>query len=536
MHVHHLLVILVALDGQPRDTVPLYTDLGDHHVPITTPVSLAQRYFDQGMRLLYGFNHGEAIRSFNHAAQLDSNCAMCYWGVAYAYGPHVNAGMDSAAGLAAYQALQQALARERAASPRERAYIDALAKRYAPIPPADRVALDAAYAAAMGEVAKRYPDDLDAATLYAEALMDQRPWNYWDKKTGEPYPGTREIVAQLERVLRSDPRHPGACHYYIHAVEAVAPEKAVRCAERLAALMPGAGHLVHMPAHIYIRVGRYADAITANQHAVHADQVYIEGQKPQGLYPIGYYPHNHHFLAFAANLAGRSSLAIAAAKRTAATTPVAVAKRVPLLEPYLHYTYLTLVTFGRWDELLAMPLPPADLAYSRAMAQYARGVALAATRRFAEAQAALDTLKRIAATATRGYASAGWTTPRTNLRIATHALAGEIAARRGALDEGIARFRAPMKIEDDQVYTEPPHWYYPIRPPLGAVRLRAGRAVEAERLYREDLKRFPENGWSLLGLAQALRAQGKSAEAADADARFARAWAGADVTLTASRF
>src|SRR5438094_7359395 len=363
MHVHHLLVILVALDRPPRDTVPLYTDLGDHHVPITTPVSLAQRYFDQGMRLLYGFNHGEAIRSFHHAAQLDSNCAMCYWGVAYAYGPHVNAGMDSAAGLAAYQALQQALARERAASPREQAYIGALAKRYAPVPPVDRAHLDSAYAAAMGEVVRRYPDDLDAAVLYAEALMDLRPWNYWDKKTGAPYPGTPELVGQLERVLRSNPRHPGACHYYIHAVEAVAPEKALPCAERLAALMPGAGHLVHMPAHVYIRVGRYADAITANEHAVHADQVYLEGQKPQGLYPIGYYPHNHHFLAFAATLAGRSSLAIAAAKRTAATTPVEVAKRVALLEPYLHYTYLTLVTFGRWDELLAMPLPPVDLAY-----------------------------------------------------------------------------------------------------------------------------------------------------------------------------
>jgi len=538
MHLHALLVILAAVAGPPRDTVPLYTDLGDYHVPITTPVTLAQRYFDQGMRLLYGFNHGEAIRSFNHAAQLDPNCAMCYWGVAYAYGPHVNAGMDSAAGIAAYQALHQALSRVRNASPRERAYIAALAHRYAvpPIPPGDRASLDSAYAASMGEVVTRYPDDLDAATLYAEALMDKRPWNYWNKKTGEPYPGTREIVAQLERVLQSDPRHPGACHYYIHAVEAVAPEKAVPCAERLAALMPGAGHLVHMPAHIYIRVGRYADAIAANEHAVHADEVFIEGQKPQGLYPLAYYPHNHHFLAFAATLAGKSALAIAAAKRTAATTPAGVAKQVPFLEPYLHYTYLTLVTFGRWDELLAMPLPPVDLAYSRGMAQYARGVALAATRRFAEAQAALDTLKRIAKSGTRDYAAAGWTTPGTNLQIATHALLGEIAARRGAPEEGIAHFREAMKIEDDQLYTEPPDWYYPIRHSLAAVLLREGRAVEAERLYREDLKRFPENGWSLFGLAQALRAQGKSAEAADVDARFARAWAGADVTLTASRF
>ena len=538
MHLHPLLVALAALNGPTRDTVPLYNDLGDHHVPITTPVHLAQQYFDQGMRLLYGFNHGEAIRSFSHAIQLDPSCAMCYWGVAYAYGPHVNAGMDSAAAIAAYQALHQALSRVRHASPRERAYIAALAHRYAPppSPPADRVGLDSAYAASMGEVVRRYPNDLDAATLYAEALMDTRPWNYWHKKTGEPYPGTREIVAQLERVLRADPRHPGACHYYIHAVEAVAPEKAVPCAERLAALMPGAGHLVHMPAHIYIRVGRYADAIAANEHAVHADEVFIEGQKPQGLYPLAYYPHNHHFLAFAATLAGKSALAIAAAKRTAATTPVEVAKRVALLEPYLHYTYLTLVTFGRWDELLAMPLPPVDLAYSRGMAQYARGVALAATGRFAEAQAALDTLTRIAGSGTRGYASIGWTTPRTNLRIATRALGGEIAARRGALDEGIARFREAMKIEDDQLYTEPPDWYYPIRHSLAAVLLRAGRAVEAEQLYREDLKRFPENGWSLFGLAQALRAQGKSVEAADVDARFARAWAGADVTLTASRF
>src|SRR5438093_266320 len=444
MHVHHLLVILVALDGPPRDTVPLYTDLGDHHVPITTPVSLAQQYFDQGLRLLYGFNHGEAIRSFNHAAQLDSNCAMCYWGVAYAYGPHVNAGMDSAAGLAAYQALQQALARERAASPRERAYIDALAKRHAPIPPADRAGL--------------------------------------------------------------------------------------------AALMPGAGHVVHMPAHIYIRVGRYADAIAANEHAVHADEIFIEGQKPHGLYPLAYYPHNHHFLAFAATLAGKSALAIEAAKRTAATTPVEVAKQVPFLEPYLYYPYLTLVTFGRWDDLLAMPLPPADLPYSRAMGQYARGIALSARGRFTEARAALDTLQQIAASGTRAYASAGWTTPSTNLQIATHALLGEIAARQGALEEGIAHFREAMKIEDDQLYTEPPDWYYPIRHSLAAILLRAGQPVEAERLYREDLKRFPESGWSLFGLAQALRAQGKSAAAADVDARFARAWAGADVTLTASRF
>ncbi|MGH7644796.1 MAG: hypothetical protein ACREMR_04345, partial [Gemmatimonadales bacterium] len=299
------------------DSVPLYTNLGTHHVPITTRVAAAQRYFDQGMRLAYGFNHAEAIRAFTEAARLDPDCAMCYWGIAYAHGPHVNAGMDSAAGVAAYAAIQEALQRAAGASPREQAYIRALAGRYAPVPPADRAALDSAYARGMADVVRAHPTDWDAAALYAEALMNLRPWNYWHKD-GTPYAGTTEIVGQLERVIAANPDHPGACHFYIHAVEAVAPEKAVPCAERLARLMPGAGHMVHMPAHIYIRVGRYADAIEANVHAVHTDEVFIEGQKPQGIYPIAYYPHNYHFMSFAATLAGRSATAIEAAKKTAA--------------------------------------------------------------------------------------------------------------------------------------------------------------------------------------------------------------------------
>lgn len=526
----------VLAGGAVGDTVPLYDDLGTHHVAISTTVPLAQRYFDQGVRLLYAFNHGEAIRSFTRAAELDPKCAICYWGVSYAYGPNVNAGMDSAAGVAAYAALREAQLRLRHASGREKAYIAALTHRYASLPRPGRASLDSAYAAAMGDVVRRYPDDLDAATLYAEALMDLSPWNYWDQKTGEPLGRTPEILAQLERVMAAKPDHPGACHFYIHAVEAVAPEKAVSCAERLAALMPGAGHIVHMPAHIYIRVGRYADAITANQHAAHADEVYIEGQKPEGIYPVGYYPHNYHFLAFAATLAGQSAVAIEAAKMTAATTPVEVAKAVPFAEFYLHYPYLTLVTFGRWDELLAMPIPPADLPYSRAMAQYARGVALAASGRDAEARAALDTVRQIAAAGVAGYAVVGWATPQTNLDIAQQALAGEIAARSGALDEGITHFRAALEIEDAQLYTEPPDWYYPIRHSLGAVLLKAGRAAEAEQTYRENLRRFPENGWALFGLIEALKAQGRNAEAAEVTPRFEQAWSGADVQLVASRF
>ena len=292
--------------GAAADTVPLYDDLGSHHLAVTTTSQRAQAYFDQGLRLVYGFNHGEAIRAFREAARLDPSCAMCWWGVALAYGPHVNGGMDSAAGVAAWEALNKARAARAKASPRERDYIDALSARYSADAPADRARLDSAYARAMGKLVAKYPDDLDAATLYAEALMDLSPWHYWNAD-GTPRPDTRTIVLQLERVVAAKPDHPGACHYYIHAVEAVEPEKAVPCAERLAKLMPGAGHMVHMPGHIYIRTGRWNDAIRANEHAIHADETYIAMEKPQGLYPIGYYPHNYHFLAFAATMAGRSS-------------------------------------------------------------------------------------------------------------------------------------------------------------------------------------------------------------------------------------
>ena len=524
-------LVVAALPGlrAPADTVPLYDNLGNHHHAVTTRVPSAQQYFDQGLRLVFGFNHGEAIRAFNEGVRLDPSCAMCYWGAALAYGPHVNAPMDSASGVAAYAAAQQALKRVSRVSPPEQAYVRAVAKRYARVPTTtSRAALDSAYARAMAEVVQKYPDDLDAATLYAEALMDLRPWNYWQQPSGEPYPGTLEIVSQLERVLRGNPDHPGACHYYIHAVEAVQPEKAVACAERLAALMPGDGHIVHMPAHIYIRVGRYADAIASNVHAVHTDEAYIEDQRPSGVYPLGYYPHNLHFLSFAATMAGQSATAIDAARRLLAKTNMQAAAQVPPLQPFVSFLDVTLATFGRWDDVLAQPLPPADIPYAVGMAHYARGVAFAATGKPTEAQAELDALKPIAAAATPDN--------KTVFDIATHALLGEIASRQGKLDEAATHFKAAMALEDGLLYFEPPTWYYPIRHSLGAVLLRAGRAAEAEQLYREDLRRFPENGWALFGLLSALRAQGKTAEADAVEARFRKAWGTADVTLTASRF
>ena len=522
-------LLLAASSLSAQGTVPLYNDLGTHHKAIGTRVPTAQQYFDQGLRLVYGFNHAEAIRSFTRATELDPKCAMCYWGIAYAYGPHVNAGMDSASGVKAYEAAQKALSLSRNASASQRAYIRAVAARYTAVPPANRASLDSAYVRGMRAVVQTYPNDLDAASLYAESLMDLRPWNYWTPE-GKPYPGTREIVRQLERVIARNPNHPAACHFYIHAVEAVNPQLAVPCAERLARLMPGEGHMVHMPAHIYIRVGRYKDAAASNVHAIHTDETFIEGQKPMTVYSLAYYPHNIHFLAFASIMSGQSAQAIEAAKTLKSKVNLDVARQVPMLQDMVPYYALTLTTFGRWDDVLAEPLPPSEIRKSLAMAYYARGVAYAAKGQAAEAQMALDSVKAIDA-ATPADAEA-----KTATSIAVHALMGEIATRSGKLDEGIAHFKEALKIEDAGLYFEPPKWYYPIRESLGATLLKAGRNAEAEAVYREDLKRFPENGWSLFGLAAALRAQGKSAEAAAVEKRFANAWSAADVKLTASRF
>jgi tetratricopeptide (TPR) repeat protein len=530
-----LVILVVSAESLPAQqvvakassAVPLFSNLGDFHHPISSKVADAQKYFDQGMRLVFAFNHGEAIRAFSEAARLDANCAICYWGIALAYGPHVNAGMDSASGVQAYQALQKAKRLAGDASESERAYIEALVPRYEAEPRPDRARLDSAFAEAMRQLAARYPDDLDALTLYAEAKMDLRPWNYW-QPNGQPYAGTQEIVDVLERVIARHPNHPGACHYYIHAVEAVAPEKAVACAERLAQLMPGAGHLVHMPAHIYIRVGRYNDAIEANVHAVHTDETYIASEGPSGVYPIGYYPHNYHFLGFAQMMAGRSADAIATARTLVSKVPLDIARAVPLVADMVAYHHIALARFGRWDELLALTPVPADVPSAHAQSEYARGVAFAATGRFDQAQAAMANVQRVAAS------SEGQS--KVLAEIAVHSLMAEIAARRGQPDDAIQHFRAAQQLEDGMLYFEPPPWPLPVRHSFGPVLLKAGRAAEAEQAYREDLKRFPENGWALFGLETALRAQGRTADANAVKARFEAAWAKSDVKLTASAF
>ena len=526
-----LLFIAACRTAPEAPAVPLYNNLGEYHYRISTADSLVQRYFDQGLRLYYAFNHAEAIRAFEEAGRRDPGCALCRWGVALAYGPNINAPMDSAAGVAAWAAIHEAQARATSASDRERALIDALAARYAEVPPADRSALDSAWAVAMGTVAARFPDDLEIATLHAEALMDLSPWNYWHPDL-TPRPDTPEILATFERVMAADSTHPGAHHFYIHAVEAVEPQRAVAVAERLASLMPGAGHLVHMPSHIYIRVGRYADAVAINEHATHADETWIRDQRPgPGFYLAAYYPHNYDFLAFAASMLGRKAQTLDAADRDAAAVPrdLLGAPGYTLLQHHLTKRLQARVRFAVWDELLTEPKPTDSLRHAVGIWHYARGRALAATGKVAEAAAELEALRALATDSTLSSQRMEYNSSGAVLGVATEVLAGFVAQASGDLDMAVRRLEAAVRKEDALTYGEPPEWTVPPRQELGAVLLAAGRARDAERAFREELGKFPENGWSLRGLAASLRAQGKSAEAAGVEARFRKAWATADI-------
>jgi len=513
-----------AREGAPR----LLTTLGNHEYPITTWSLAAKQYFNQGLRLVWAFNHGEAAAAFREAERLDPRCAMCSWGLALALGPNLNAPMDPAALPEAAAAIRRAERRATWATPQEQALIGALALRYSG--PADRPVRDSAYAEAMRTIARNYPDDAEVQTLTADALMNLSPWNYWHAD-GSPRPATNEILTRLRRALDRNLYHPGACHLFIHAVEARDPGEALPCAERLASLMPGAGHLVHMPGHIYIRVGRYRDAVEANRHAVHADRTYFEGPVAlrRGIYANGYYPHNWHFLSFAASMMGASATAIDAARKTVAELDPAIARQVPWLEAITPVVYWTLVTFGQWNAVLAEPLPAPEMRFATGMAYYARGVAFVARQRFIEARASLDTVAAIAAQLPDGD-------NQTAMAIAEFSLAGEIALRRGNPAEAVRQFRAAAALEDAMAYNEPPIWYYPVRHSLGKALLAAGRPAEAEQQYQRDLARFPKNGWSLFGLAKALERQGRTTEARRVYRMFEEAWQDADVKLVASRF
>ncbi len=510
----------------PADTVPLYDNLGDHHFPVTVADARVQAYFDQGLRLYYAFNHQEAIRSFREAQRLDEGCAMCWWGEALAWGPNINLPMDSAAAVAAWNAIRHARAEIDVETPEERALVEALTVRYAADAPADRAALDSAYARAMGGLRRRFPDHVEAPVLHAEAVMNLSPWEYWTKD-GRPRPETPDLLASLESVLERRADHPGACHFFIHAVEAAHPERAVPCAERLAALMPGAGHLVHMPGHIYIRVGRYADAIRANEHAVHADETWIQDQRPSmGVYTAGYYPHNYDFLAFAASMAGREEQAIEAAYKVQELIPEEMFGEISFLEHWWARPLQMQVRFARWDEILGEPEPAEGLSHAAALRHYARGRAYAARGDRRAAEAELAALREAARDPRLEGVGMEFNLSRDLLAIAERVLGGHVAELEGDAERAVALLGEAARLEDALVYGEPPEWSIPVRHDLGAMLLRMGRPAEAERAYREDLRRFPENGWALGGLAEALRAQDRTDEARRVEARLRAAWPG----------
>lgn len=519
----------------------LLDGLGDYSLPIGSDHPEVQQWFDQALSLTYGFNHQAAERSFLQAAELDPQCAMCWWGSALVLGPHVNAGMDPANNAAAWERLQAAQAVSEDAPDWQQAYIRALSARYAENPPEDRSELDRAYVDAMAELVAARPDDLDAATLYAESLMNLQPWDYWTMD-GQPRGRIEEIVSVLEDVIERDQDHAGALHLYIHAVEASEePERGVAAADRLRTLIPGSGHLVHMPAHIYARVGRYHDAVIANQKAVEADNVYLAACRPgPGVYPLGYVPHNHHFLWFAASMEGARDIALAAADETHARTSAPDLMRTPGFEGMQNFALTPLfakVRFGLWEEIAAEPKPADDLPYMQAMWHYAQGMAAVRSGREDDARTHHEALVEASADPViENFMMWERYSLIHGVRVAERMLAAELAYDSGEVETAVAALEKARDIEDDLPYDEPPGWHAPVRHTLGAVLLDIGRAEDAEAVYRAELRRNPENGWSLYGLANALRAQGRASEAEEVEARFEAAWAQADVTLASSRF
>jgi tetratricopeptide (TPR) repeat protein len=537
----------VAADDHPfpttvaewsRGAMPL-DGLGDTHRAITTSSPEAQKYFDQGLRLMWAFNHDEATRSFAKAAQLDPQCASCFWGVSLTVGPNYNLPfLSEARAKVARQALQKAEKSASHSSPVERALIAALAKRY----PTDRP-LDAdsalpiltAYAGAMKDVAAAFPSDLDVQTLYAESLMNLRAWKLWTRD-GDPAPGTEQIIATLESVLARDPQHPGANHYLVHAVEASPhPEKGLAAAERVKGLMPAAGHLLHMPAHIMQRLGRYEDAAEANRQGSIADEAYTERTQPLDYYPVVYTAHNFQFLAYSAAMAGRKAETIAAVDRSRQTASDTMLLEMPGMDWYVAESYAARVRFGLWNEILAQPRPNPKLAGLMGGYLYGRAVALAATGRLQESRSTLKELRQLAETVP-GDAPAGQNTIRAVLAVAIPIVEARIAIAEQRANDAVSQLRRAVTAEDQLAYDEPNDWFFPTRHLLGAELLRMGRASEAERVYREDLAQFPANGWSLYGLGVSLRAQGRVDEALRVEKQLEQAWIRSDITLTASAY
>jgi tetratricopeptide (TPR) repeat protein len=534
-----MVAVLVSAAAAAAEAPPLFEGLGDHGRKVVTTSPGAQKYFDQGLAFLFAFNHDEAIRSFRHAAELDPDCAMAHWGVAIASGPHYNKpDLPADRAKQAWDSLNKARAKVKTAPPADQALIEAQAARYAdPTTESARKQLDEAYARAMRAVWERFPDDGDIGALYAESMMDLRPWALW-ATDGKPQPGTEVVVATLETVLKKHPDHPLALHLYIHAVEASPnPKYAERAADRLRRLQPALGHMVHMPSHVDIRRGRWQEAIEANERAIKADGDYAKAVPGQQFYRM-YMAHNHHMLAFAAMMQGQSAKSLSAVRTMLAGVPPQWAtdpKNAAIVDGYVAAPLEVMKRFGRWDDLLAEPGPPEVFPIARAMRHELRGVAFAAKGQVAEARLEQkcfqEAVKKVPEKATFGNNTA------TDLfAVAADMLEGEILAREGKLDDAVTALRSAAAKEEKLRYSEPPDWVVPVKHALGAWLLKAGRPAEAEAVYRADLAQWPDNGWSMFGLAASLDAQGKSAEADAARRAFDTAWKRADVSPPASCF
>ena len=522
-----------------RAGAPLFEGMGDYHMPITTADPDAQRYFDQGMVLAFGFNHAESIRSFRAAQTLDPTCAMCFWGEALATGPNINVTSNGKAIMApaerasARAAIDQALTLMDGVTPKEQDWIRALDQRYDGQADTPRDPLDRAWADALAEMAARYPDDTTVASVYAEALMNTMPWDYWGPD-GEAKPDTQAVIASLEAVMAADPDHPLALHLYIHALEASSnAARAEAAADRLANLVPGSGHLVHMPSHIYFRVGRYQDSAMANIRAAEVDEAYIAQCNAQGFYPALYYPHNIHFLWASATMQGQSALSLDSARRVVANVRVEQVEQFPTIQFFRTVPMLSLVRFARWEEILVEPEPYEPFAFARAIWHYGRGVAHAALGDPEAALIELAAIEQLEPEVDEIFMGNVYPA-RDLLGIAKALLAGEIAYRAGDAASAVLAFEEAVALQDALPYTEPPFWYYPTRQSLGAALLASDRAAEAQAVFEKDLEQYPMNGWSMFGLAESLRRQGDKAGAEQAMARFETVWQFADVSLATS--
>ncbi|MBK9096926.1 MAG: tetratricopeptide repeat protein [bacterium] len=531
-------VLFLSCNKEETGKAPLFNNLGTLHFPVTTSSELAQKYFDQGVILAYGFNHEEAFRSFEEVARLDSNCAMAYWGMAYVLGPNINLPMDAGVVHTAHEAIQKAISLLDNETQKEKDFVMALSERYSAEVLEDRTPLDQAYSDAMRNLSSKYPDDLDAATMFAESIMDCHPWDYW-LKDGTAQPWTPELLAVLESVIERNPDHHGANHLYIHAVEASKkPHRGLSSADKLRFLAPGAGHLVHMPAHIYIRTGKYHEGSLANIRAVKSDEEYINQCNQQGFYPISYYPHNYHFLWATATLEGDSKTAIDAALKTSQKPPDSLME-VCGYQTLQHFATIPLyayVTFGKWDEILDYPQPQDERPYMQAVWHYARAMAFIAKDEIDKASDEITKLspltnnKSIEELSIWGINSAGLL-----VKIAYEVTNGELEAKKKNYEKAISHLTKAVEYESQLRYDEPPTWFYPCRQNLGAVLLEAGKYAEAEKVYKENLEEIPDNGWGLFGLQQALLKQGKSDEAVEVEKRFNEAWKHADIKLISSR-